>query len=199
MVSAMTVLVPDVWLKTSEGASHRDQWLCEETILRRVRLRLPTTINLTRREITVALQSVAGSHESTNILGLYHVEFRPICPYNSSKTPRHVHYFYRHVSTKPSFPRVPSDVEDIIARSVRLVEEREILSRLLDKNTNNDEGEKQMSTNPERINTESLIPGTTIQESVLPETTNPSVSPETVIPVTTSPETGMKLGKFLHT
>ena len=45
-----------------------------------------------------------------------------------------------------------------------------------------------MSTNPERINTESLIPGTTIQESVLPETTNPSVSPETVIPAPTHPE-----------
>ena len=56
-----------------------------------------------------------------------------------------MHYFYRHVSTKPSFPRVPSDVEDIIARSVRLVEEREILSRLSDKNTNNDEGEKQIT------------------------------------------------------
>ena len=68
-----------------------------------------------------------------------------------------------------------------------------------DKNTNNDEGEKQILTNPERTNTESLTPGTTIQESVLPGTTNPTVSPETVIPVTTSPETGIKLGKFLHT
>ena len=132
--------------------------------------------------------------------------------------------FYRYVSAKPSFPTLSSDVEDSIARSVRLDEEREILSRLSEKNTNSDEGEKQItglekeallekqnqgeewkdgddqnnlrlhSTNPERTNTEILIPGTTIQESVLipgsthPEivilrTTNPeSVTPESVIP-----------------
>ena len=37
---------------------------------------------------------------------------------------------------------LPSDVEDIIARSVRIVEEREILAGVLDNNTNNDEGGK---------------------------------------------------------
>ena len=141
MVSPTTVLVHEAWLQSSENTSHRDRWLCDETILRRIRLRLPT-INLNRRAINLALKSIAGSHHSTNILGLYHDEFRTIYPYNTNKKPRDVQYFYRYVCTKPSFPRFPSDVGDIITREVRLVEEREISSGDSETNTNNDEEEK---------------------------------------------------------
>ena len=98
--------------------------------------------NLNRRGINLALKSIAGSHHSTNILGLYHDEFRTIYPYNTNKKPRDVQYFYRYVCTKPSFPRFPSDVGDIITREVRLVEEREISSGDSETNTNNDEEEK---------------------------------------------------------
>ena len=124
MVSPTTVLVREAWLEISENTSHRDRWLFDETILRQIRLRLPT-INLNCRAINLALKTIAGSHHSTNILGLYHDEFRTICPYNTNKKPRDVQYFYRYVCTNPSFPRFPSDVEDTIVRAVHLVKEGE--------------------------------------------------------------------------
>ena len=120
MVSPTTALVRDAWLEISADSSHQDTWLCDETILRHIRLSLPTTININRQAINLALKSIAGSRHSQKILGLYHVMFRTICPYNTNKKARDVNYFYRYVSEKPSFPTLPSDVEDIIARSVRL-------------------------------------------------------------------------------
>ena len=84
---------------------------------------LNPTLNVNRRAINRALLSVAGSHQKLNILGLYHVMFRTICPYSKQK--RDVNYFYRYVRVEPSFPRIPSDVEDIIAKAFRLVKERE--------------------------------------------------------------------------
>ena len=41
MVSSTADLVRDAWLKISEDSSVRDKWLCDETILRQIRLRLP--------------------------------------------------------------------------------------------------------------------------------------------------------------
>ena len=123
----MTVLVRDVWLQISEDTSLRDRWLCDETILRRIRLRLPTS-NINHKAINLALQTIAGLPHSTNILGLYPAEFRAICPYNISKKRRRVHYFYCYICTKPSQPTKPSDDEDIIVRTVRFVEERVIFS-----------------------------------------------------------------------
>ena len=52
-----------------------------------------------------------------------------------------MHYFYRYVCKKPSPPTASSDVEDIIARAVRLVEQRRISSGDSETNTNNDESE----------------------------------------------------------
>ena len=124
MVSPTTVLVHEAWLQSSENTSHRDRWLCDETILRRIRLRLPI-INLNRNAINLVLKTTAGVHRSTNILGLYHSEFKTICLYSMNKKPRDVQYFYHYVCTNPSFPRFPSDVEDTIARAVHLVKEGE--------------------------------------------------------------------------
>ena len=68
-------------------------------------------------------------------------------------------------------------------QSVLLKREREILSRLLDKNTNNDEGEKRITGKDKEEQLEKQNQedegedGTTIQESVLPRTTNPSNPP----------------------
>ena len=178
MVSPTTVLVREAWLDISEDASHRDRWLCDETILRRVRLRLPK-INLNRRSITVALKTIAGLHESTNIVGLYHAEFRTICPYNTNKKTRGVHYFYRHVCIKPSFPRFQSDVEEIIARAVCLVKQREISSG---------DGHSETNTNPESMNPESVIPGSTNPETENPESTDPeSTNPGSTNLVTVNP------------
>ena len=144
MVSPTIVLVCEMWLEISENTSHRDWWLCDKTILQRIKLRLPI-INLNRNAINLVLKTIAGSHRSTNILGLYHDEFRTIYPYNTNKKPRDVQYFYRYVCTNPSFPRFPSDVGDIITREVRLVEEREISSGDSETNTNNDEEEKRIT------------------------------------------------------
>ena len=136
MVSPMTALVRAVWLQISEDPNHRDLWLCNETILLRIRSLHPT-LNVNSRAINRALQSVAGSHQNLNILGLFHVAFKAICPYTTQR--REVNYFYRYVRVEPSFPRIASDVEDIIAKAFRLVEEREISSGDSEKNTNNDD------------------------------------------------------------
>ena len=77
--------------------------------------------------INGALQSIADSHQKLNIVGLYHVMYQTTCPCNTNKLPRDVHCFYRHVVTKPSFPQITSDIEDIIAEAVRLIEERHIV------------------------------------------------------------------------
>ena len=199
MVSPMIALVHAAWIQISKDPNHQDLWLCDETIHRRIRSLHPT-LNVNRRAINRALLSVAGSHQKLNILGLYHVMFRTICPYSKQK--RDVNYFYRHVRVEPSFPRIQSDVEDIIAKAFRLVEEREISSGDSEKNTNNDDEKRQIAeketnpgtTNPETMNPEIVIPGTTNPETLLPEIvitgdSNPQiVIPAIVIPGTTNPE-----------
>ena len=101
-------------------------------------------INLNRRAINVALKSIAGSRHSQKNIGLHHVRLRTICPYNTNKEARDVNYLYRYVSAKPSFPTLSSDVEDIIARPVGLVEERNIFSRLSKKITTTMKGENKL-------------------------------------------------------
>ena len=156
MVSTATALIRAGWLQISKDPNHRDLWLCDETIHRRIRSLHPTP-NVNRRAINCALLSVAGSHQKLNILGLYHVMFRTICPYSKQK--RDVNYFYRYVRVEPSFPRIPSDVEDIIAKAFRLVEEREISSGDSEKiqpMIMNFFSEKE--TNPATINPETMNP-----------------------------------------
>ena len=139
MVSPMTALVRAVWLQISEDPNHRDLWLCNETILLRIRSLHPT-LNVNSRAINRALQSVAGSHQNLNILGLFHVAFKAICPYTTQR--REVHYFYRYVRLELSFPRIASDDKDVIARAFRLVEERVISSGDSERNPNNDDKKK---------------------------------------------------------
>ena len=69
----------------------------------------------------------------------------PFFPYNTNKKPRGVQYFYPYVCKKPSPPTASSGVEDIIARAVRLVEQRRISSGDSETDTNNNEGEKQIT------------------------------------------------------
>ena len=116
-------LIRVAWLEISEEPNLRDLWLCDETIHRRIRSLNPS-LKVSREEIIRALKSVAKSHSEFNILGLFHVPFRTNCPYSTQK--RRVNYFYRHVNVAPSFPRGPSDVEDIFAKSFSVVEERAI-------------------------------------------------------------------------
>ena len=77
-------LVRSAWLEISEDPNHRDLWLCDETILRRIRSLHPT-LNVDRKAINRALLSVAGSHHELNILGLFHVMFKDICPYSKQR------------------------------------------------------------------------------------------------------------------
>ena len=109
-------------------------------------------ISITRKAINIALQTIAGSTHITNNLGLYHAEFRAIFPCNTRQKRHRVHYFYRHVCTKPSQPTDQSDVEDIIARAVRLVKERVISSGDSETNTYNDDGENQITENKRKNN-----------------------------------------------
>ena len=116
-------LIRAAWLEISEEPNLRDLWLCDETIHRRIRSLNPS-LKVSRPQIIRALKSVAKSHSEFNILGLFHVSFTTNCPYSTKS--RMVHYFYRHVNVAPSFPRFPSDVEDIFAKSCSVVEERAI-------------------------------------------------------------------------
>ena len=177
MRNPTTALVCTAWLEISDDPNHRDLWLCDETILRRIRSLHPT-LNVNRTAINGALKSVAGSHHELNVLGLFHVKFKDICPYTTQK--REVNYYSRYIKVKPSFPRIHSDVEDIIAKSFRLVEEREISLADSEKNSKNDANDNENKevteneTNPgttksETTDTESAIPGTTDPETVLPE------------------------------
>ena len=136
MGNPTTALVRAAWLEISADVNLRDVWLCDETIHRRIRALHPT-LNTNRTAIDRALVSVAKSKHQLNVLGLFHVSFRTICPYSNQC--RTVHYYYRHVLVKPSFPRQASDVEDIFAKSFRLVEERAIATRDCSKKANNDE------------------------------------------------------------
>ena len=54
------------------------------------------------------------------------------------------------VITGDTNPEIPSDVEDIIAKAFRLVEEREISSGDLEQNTNNDDEIKQIAERPNK-------------------------------------------------
>ena len=83
-----------------------------------------------------------------------------------------MNYFYRCVKVEPSFPRHHSDVEDIIAKSFRLVQEREISFVDSEKNTKNAANENENKQNTEKaesMNPESAIPGTPDLETVSPE------------------------------
>ena len=84
-------VVRAAWLEISEDPIHRYLWLCDETILRRIRSLHPT-LDVNRQAINRELKSVAGSPHQLNILGLFHVKFRDVCPY--SKQRREVNYFY---------------------------------------------------------------------------------------------------------
>ena len=126
MVSPTKAGVRAAWLEISEDPNLRDLWLCDETIHRRIRLLHPT-LDVTRDLVSRALKSVAKSYEEFNILGLFNVSFRIICPYSTQR--RRVNYFYRHVNVPPQHPQHASDVEDIFAKSFRLVEERAISAR----------------------------------------------------------------------
>ena len=77
MIKSTTVLFWAVWLEISADPIHQDLSLCNETILRRIRSLQPT-LNVTRKVINRALQSVADSYHQLNILGLIHVNFRDI-------------------------------------------------------------------------------------------------------------------------
>ena len=139
MKNHTTARLSAVWLAISEDPIHRDLWLCDETILRRIRSLHPT-LDVNRQAINRALLSVAGSHQELNILGLFHVAFKAICPYTTQR--REVHYFYRYVRLELSFPRIASDDKDVIARAFRLVEERVISSGDSERNPNNDDEKK---------------------------------------------------------
>ena len=158
MVSSTTALVCAAWLEISADPNHRDLWLCDETILQRIRSLHPT-LNVNHKAINCALLSVAGSHQELNILGLFHVVFKDICPYTTERRP--VNYYYRYVKVEPSFPRIHSDVEDIIAKSFRLVQEREISFVDAEKNAKiaNENQNKQNTEILESMNPESAIPG----------------------------------------
>ena len=114
MRSPTTALVRAAWLEISEDPNHRDLWLCDETILRRISSLHPT-LNVNRTATNRALKSAAGSLHKLNILGLFHVKFKDICPYTKQK--REMNYIYRYVKVEPSFPRHHSYVEDIIAKT----------------------------------------------------------------------------------
>ena len=126
MKNPTPVLLCAAWLQISKQPNYRDLWLCDETIPRRIRSLQPA-LNANCTAINRALIGVSGSHQELNIFGLFHVVFKSLCLY--SQTIRDVHNYYRYVRVEPSFPRLPSDVEDIFAKSFRLVEERAISAR----------------------------------------------------------------------
>ena len=84
MRNPTTALVRAAWLEISADPIHRDLWLYDETILRRIRSLHPT-LNVNRTAINRALRSVAGSHHKLNVLGLFHVKFKVICPYSKQR------------------------------------------------------------------------------------------------------------------
>ena len=92
-----------------------------------------------REASNCARKSVAKSHQEFIILGLFQVLFQTICPHSTQT--HQVGYFYQHVRVEPSFPYIPLDVEDVIVKPFRLIEEREISAGEIDNNTINDESD----------------------------------------------------------
>ena len=138
MVSPAIALLRAVCLQLSEEPNHQHLWLCDKTIHRRIRSLHPT-LNANPTAINRALIGVCGSHHKLNICGLFHCMFKTICPYSQKRRP--VHFYYRYVGVEPSIPRRASDVEDVIAKSFRLVEARENSTRDSSNKNNNDETE----------------------------------------------------------
>ena len=145
MILAKTSVIRDAWLKISaDSALHQDVWLCDETILCAITSRyttLPNAIRIDHKAINTALSKFAGAFDQTNSKGLYHAQSTMECPYKKSKR-RMVHYYYRHVlKDPPAPPRSASDIEDVLAKSTRIIHIRERISAgEKDKNNNDNIG-----------------------------------------------------------
>ena len=144
MVSTAHHLIRNTWLKISASATHRDVWVCDETIVPAITSHYPDiikTINLNRKNVNSALGGLVGSSDSSDIIGFYHATFRTKCPYadkDCRKAARDVHYYYHHLLNKPTQPSRPSDVQDIIVTAFWAIKDRERISDAETKRNKND-------------------------------------------------------------
>ena len=138
MVSSAHRLIRNACLNISASTTHKDVWLCDETIFRVIRARYPDiikTINLNRKNVNSTLGGLAGALDSSNIIGFYHTTFRTKCPYADKyckKAPHDVHYYYHHLMKIPTQTSRPSDVQDIILTPFWDIKDREEITLLLE-------------------------------------------------------------------
>ena len=126
-------LISDAWRKiSSENTLYSDQWLCDETWFRVIKRQYPSLQNaiiFNRGVLNRVLSPLAGSYDQSNIEGIYHATFRTICPYDGQR--RCVSYYFRQVhGAPPSSPMAPSDVQDVIAKTVSMQKNRARISAL---------------------------------------------------------------------
>ncbi len=120
-------LITAAYKQVTLDATFSDQWFIDETLYRAVNNRYPDISNLSnfnREAFNRALGNIGGGFDGSNQSGIYKTKFKTLCPYGGNR--RNITYYYRQVHQGvPSQPEQASDVEDLIAKSHKMRENRE--------------------------------------------------------------------------